>query len=245
MRQAAAQRHLKHYDLLATASVAVYLISQVASSKVISIAGLPFPGAILVFPAAFILSDIITEVYGYALARRIIWMSLFWATALAVTLLVVQFLPPAGGWPHQDAFARILGFVPRIVAASLLAYGVGEFINSYVLARMKVVTQGRHLWARTVGSTVAAQAVDTVVFVAAAFAFTLPVGTLILMSVNSFLAKVVYEALATPLVYRIVAWLKRSEGIDVYDRDTDFSPFRLGDDSGRRASGESHVRAAN
>lgn len=215
------------FDVVASSAVAVYLISQVASTKVITVGGLSFPGGIVVFPLAFILGDVITEVYGYARARRVTWLGFVAATGMSAVLLLVQWLQPAPSWPHQNAFETVLGFVPRIVAASLVSYGAGELLNSYVLAKMKLMTEGRHLWARTIMSTVAGQLLDTVVFVGMAFGGIVPVSVLIQMTVAAFVVKVAYEILATPLTYVIVARLKAREAIDTFDYHTDFNPFKF------------------
>lgn len=217
----------RYFDIVAMAFIAVYLISQVSSSKLFAIGGLQLPGAAVVFPLSYIFGDILTEVYGYSRTRRVIWVGFASAVAMALVLWIVQILPPAPGWPDQLAYQAILGVVPRMVLGSIMAYWAGEFTNSYIMAKMKVLTNGRHLWTRTVGSTVVGQAVDSTVFIVVAFAGRLPGGVLFQIAATLYLAKVAYEIVATPLTYLIVRWLKRAEGIDVYDRATDFTPFRL------------------
>jgi queuosine precursor transporter len=216
----------RYFAVISSLFVAVYLVSQVASTKLIALGPLQVPGAIVIFPIAYIFGDILTEVYGYARTRRTIWAGFISAIFLSVVLWIVQILPPAPSWTKQDAYEAILGFVPRIVLGSILAYWAGEFANSYVLARMKVWTQGRMLWSRTIGSTIVGQGIDSFVFAAVAFGGTIPSAVLFRVMASLYLLKVMYEVLATPLTYAIVFALKRIEGIDVFDRSTDFNPFR-------------------
>ncbi len=217
----------RYFDIVAMAFVAVYLISQVSSSKLFAVGGLQLPGAAVVFPLSYIFGDILTEVYGYARTRRVIWTGFGLAIVMAVVLWTVQILPPAPGWTDQAAYDSILGVVPRMVLGSITAYWAGEFTNSYIMAKMKLLTNGRYLWTRTVGSTVVGQAVDSTVFILVAFAGRLPGSVLFQIAATLYLAKVAYEVAATPLTYMIVRWLKKAEGIDVFDRATDFTPFRL------------------
>jgi uncharacterized integral membrane protein (TIGR00697 family) len=215
------------FDIVAVAFVSVYLISQVSSSKLFMIGSVQLPGAAVVFPLSYIFGDILTEVYGYARTRRVIWAGFGAAVLMALVLWIVQVLPPATGWRDQPAYEAILGVVPRMVLGSIVAYWAGEFANSYVMARMKVLTGGRFLWTRTVGSTVVGQAVDSGVFIVVAFAGRLPWGAMMQISATLYLFKVAYEVVATPLTYAVVKWLKRVEQVDVFDRATDFTPFRF------------------
>ncbi len=217
----------RYFDVASMAFVAVYLISQVSSSKLFAIGGLQLPGAAVVFPLSYIFGDILTEVYGYARTRRVIWMGFVSAVVMALVLWIVQALPPAPDWPNQAAYEAILGVVPRMVIGSIAAYWAGEFTNSYIMAKMKLLTEGRHLWTRTVGSTVIGQAVDSTAFILIAFAGRLAWGSLFQIAATLYLFKVAYEIAATPLTYAIVRWLKRVEGVDVFDRGTEFTPFRL------------------
>jgi queuosine precursor transporter len=217
----------KHFDLVCSLFVAVYLISQVSSAKLFAIGPFQFPGGIIIFPIAYIFGDILTEVYGYNLARRSIWLGFCAALLMSAVLLIVQQLPAAPAWGNQRAYESILGFVPRITVASIAAYWMGEFANSYVLARMKILTRGRWLWTRTVGSTVVGQAVDSVVFGTVALTGVVPPQTLLTIILSIYLFKVAYEVVATPLTYIVVNHLKRIEGIDVFDYETKFSPFRF------------------
>jgi len=212
---------------MAMAFIAVYLISQVSSAKLFALGSLSLPGAAVVFPLSYIFGDVLTEVYGYAMTRRVIWVGFGAAVLMALVLWIVQVLPPAPEWANQEAYQAILGVVPRMVAGSVFAYWAGEFANSYVMAKMKVLTEGRHLWSRTIGSTVVGQAVDSAVFASIAFSGRLPWPALLHIATSLYLFKVAYEVVATPVTYFIVGWLKKAEGLDVFDQGTNFSPFRL------------------
>lgn len=207
--------------------VAVLLIANTTGVKLFEIGPFIFPGGIIVFPISYIFGDILTEVYGYGRARRIIWTGFIANILMSLVYWAVIALPPASFWPHQQAIAVILGQVPRIVLGSIAGYLVGEFVNSFVLAKMKLWTKGRHLWARTIGSTVVGQGVDTVIFVSIAFGGIFAAADLGRTMLSVYLFKVFYEIIATPLTYVVVGFLKRAENIDYYDVDTNFSPFRL------------------
>lgn len=217
----------KYFDLIGMAFIAVLLISTIAAQKLFVLGPLVLPAGTLLFPLAYIFGDVLTEVYGYARSRRIVWMGFAMSLLMAIVFMIAVKLPPAPGWPMQEAFASVLGFVPRVVIASLIAYLCGEFLNAYVLAKLKVKMQGRHLWVRTIGSTLLGEGVDTVVFMLIAFWGVLPTPILISAVISSYLVKVSYEILATPVTYAVVGALKRAEGIDHYDTNTDFSPFRF------------------
>ncbi len=229
---ALAGRHLRFFDVTMAAFVAILLLSNViGAGKVaaIRLPGLglwPFGAGILFFPVSYVIGDILTEVYGYARARRCIWVGFGALVFMAVMSLVVVALPPAPGWTGQAAYEQVFGQVPRIVAASIAAFWAGEFVNSFVLARLKVLTGGRWLWTRTIGSTVAAQAVDSTLFYPLAFLGVWSPQTVAAVAVTQFVLKVAWEALLTPVTYAVVNGLKRAEGLDVYDEATDFSPFR-------------------
>ena len=217
----------KYFTLVSSVFVAVLLISNTVGTKVFSVFGLDLPGGVIVFPIAYIFGDILTEVYGYRASRSIIWTGLACNLLMVAVYLIVEELPPAAFWPNQEAFEVTLGFVPRIVAASMVAYFLGEIANAYVMAKMKVLTEGRHLWARTIGSTAVGQGIDTLAFCAVAFIGVFPTEAILSIIVSNYVFKVGYEALATPLTYVVVARLKRAEGVDVYDRDTNFNPFLI------------------
>jgi uncharacterized integral membrane protein (TIGR00697 family) len=215
------------FMLIAVAFVTCLIVSNITAVKLITVADFILPGAIIIFPITYIIGDVLTEVYGYAKARRVIWMGFAANLFAVVTFAVVGILPAAGFWGAQESYDTILGATPRILGASLVAYLVGEFANAYVLARLKVATEGRFLWVRTIGSTVVGQSLDSAIFIVIAFGGILPVEALILTIVVQAVAKTAYEALATPLTYLVVGWLKRAEGIDTYDRDARFNPFAL------------------
>jgi uncharacterized integral membrane protein (TIGR00697 family) len=220
-------RRFRYLDELTIAFVVVLLISNLVGPKICRVGPLNVSGAELLFPITYIFGDIFTEVYGYAAARRAIWSGFLGMALLSLMGWVAVALPPAPGWHQQHAFAVVFGFVPRFAAASLIAYWAGEFTNSYTLAKLKLLTRGRWLWTRTVGSTVTGQAVDTATVVLVAFGFTTPWPTVARLIVSSYVVKVVYEVLATPLTYLVVGWLKRVEQTDALDTGTDFSPFAL------------------
>jgi queuosine precursor transporter len=220
------------YSLSFVVVVALFITALITANitavKLIGVFGLVLPAAVVVFPISYICGDVLTEVYGYRMARRVIWLG-FLCNLLAVAAIYLGgILPAAPFWQDQGAYEAILGYTPRILVASFLAYLVGEFANSYVLARMKVATDGRWLWSRTVGSTLVGQGLDSLVFILLAFAGTIPLGAMISAVVAQWLVKSAYEAFATPLTYAVVNRLKRTEGIDVYDRDTDFNPLPIG-----------------
>jgi uncharacterized integral membrane protein (TIGR00697 family) len=183
------------------------------------------PAAVFVFPLSYIFGDVLTEVYGYRVARRVIWLGFFCNLIFVFFAWVGQLLPAADFWGDQGAYQSILGVAPRILGASVCGYLVGEFANSFVLSRMKVLTQGRWLWSRTIGSTVVGQGLDTAIFITLAFINTganVPV-----MILHHWSAKVAIEAICTPATYGVVNWLKRQEGTDTYDEKTSYNPFIL------------------
>jgi len=220
-------RSFKYFDILLSIFIVVLLISNLVGQKICAFGWFRVAGAQLLFPITYIFGDVFTEVYGYAASRRAIWLGFFASGLMAVMGIVTVLLPPAPDWPNQQAFETVFYTVPRLVVASLIAYWCGEFANSYTLAKMKVLTSGKHLWTRTVGSTVVGQAVDTVIIMVLGFAGTLEWGTIARLIVSGYSAKVIYEVVMTPLTYLVVNWLKRKEGVDVFDRNTEFSPFHI------------------
>jgi uncharacterized integral membrane protein (TIGR00697 family) len=193
------------------------------------IGAVSFGAGVLFFPISYVFGDVLTEVYGYARARKVIWAG-FAALAFASFMAtVVVALPPAPFWQHQDAYEVAFGSTWRIVAASMTAYFCGEFVNSYVLAKMKIATAGRWLWTRTIGSTIAGEAVDSLLFYPLAFygSGIIPDEKLPVVMAAQFVSKVAVEVVFTPVTYKVVGWLKRAEQEDYYDRDTDFTPFTL------------------
>jgi uncharacterized integral membrane protein (TIGR00697 family) len=220
------KRDYRFLDLLTTTFIVVLLISNLVGQKICAFGPFRVSGAQLLFPITYIFGDVFTEVYGYGASRRAIWFGFFASALMAVMGVIVVALPAAPGWPNQSAFATVFSFVPRLVVASLIAFWCGEFANSYVLAKMKIVTSGRYLWTRTVGSTVVGQGVDTVVLMVVAFAGSLSAGLILNLILSGYVFKVVYEVLATPLTYAVVNFLKRREGVDSFDYSTNFNPFR-------------------
>jgi hypothetical protein len=195
------------------------------AAKLIELWGLILPAAIVIFPVSYIVGDVLTEVYGYAAARRVIWLGFFCNFLMVLALMLGGTLPAAPFWTGQEAYERILGFTPRVLAASFLAYLVGEFCNAYVMAKLKVYTKGRWLWTRTIGSTLLGQGLDSMVFISVAFWGIMPPEALLGAVTAQWLVKASYEALATPITYSVVAFLKRRDGLDVYDTHTRFHPL--------------------
>jgi uncharacterized integral membrane protein (TIGR00697 family) len=224
--------HFRYFDFVMAAFVTILLLSNVLGAGKVATIGLPgigdwpFGAGILFFPISYVIGDVLTEVYGYGRARRCIWAGFAALLFMAFMAWVVVALPPAATWHGQAAYEQIFGQVPRIVLASIIAFWAGEFVNSYVLARMKLWTKGRHLWSRTIGSTVVGQAIDSLIFYPIAFFGDWDNETLLKVLLTQWALKVAWEALLTPFTYAAVGWLKRREGIDVYDTDTDFTPFR-------------------
>jgi uncharacterized integral membrane protein (TIGR00697 family) len=217
----------RHYELLVHVYVVVLLVSNLVGQKLSAFGPFRVSGAQLLFPITYIFSDIFTEVYGYAGSRRAIWIAFFANVTMGLMGLFMVWIPAAPEWPtlNQTAFEIVFGAVPRMIVASLVAFWAGEFTNSYVLAMMKLWTRGRWLWTRTVGSTVAGQAVDSLIVTSVFYWGTVPLQTILATAASGYLFKVLYEAAATPLTYLIVNGLKRSERVDVYDEGTNFSPF--------------------
>jgi uncharacterized integral membrane protein (TIGR00697 family) len=199
----------------------------VIAVKTIQFGSVVLQAADLIFPITYILGDVLTEVYGYKRARKAIWIGFSCSLFAVLAITLGQYLPAQGDWHDQAAYDAILGSQWRIVAASFTAYLFGEFMNSYVLAKMKIWTNGKYLWTRTIGSTVVGQAFDTSIFLTLAFYGVMPTEVLISLIGFQWLFKIGYETAATPLTYLVVNYLKRHEGVDVYDRDTKFSPFAL------------------
>lgn len=218
-------REFRHYELLVVIFIVVLLISNLVGQKICAFGRFRVSGAQLLFPITYIFGDVFTEVYGYSASRRAIWLGFFASALLAVMGLITVALPPAPDWPNQQAFATVFYQVPRMIIASLVAFWCGEFANSFVMAKMKMITSGKYLWTRTVGSTVVGQAVDTVVVMVLAFAGTVRFSTIVNVIVSGYLFKVVYEVAATPLTYVVVNALKRAEGSDPFDYGTRFNPF--------------------
>ena len=213
--------------LVAGLFVATLVTSNIIAVKLTALGPFTVPAAMVIFPLSYLFGDVLTEVWGYATARMVIW------TGFAANIVVVCFIaiavaaPSSPAYANGDAYSAVLGMTPRIVIASLVAYLCGEFVNSFVLAKLKLATSGRLLWTRTIGSTLIGQGIDTVIFISIAFAGVLPFPVLRTVMRDQWILKVLYEVVATPFTYAVVAWLKRREGIDTYDRHTDFTPVPL------------------
>lgn len=216
----------RYFDLVMAAFVVVLVLSNViGAAKLSTVAGFTFGAGILFFPLSYVIGDVLTEVYGYARARRVIWAGFAALVFMAVMSFVVVSLPPSDSWTGQEAYEQVFGQVPRIVLASITAFWAGEFVNSYVMAKMKVWTRGRMLWSRTIGSTVVGQGVDSLLFYPIAFLGVWETSDVILVMVTNWALKVGWEAVLTPVTYRVVGFLKKREGVEIFDTDTDFSPF--------------------
>jgi uncharacterized integral membrane protein (TIGR00697 family) len=230
-----AGRRFRYFDFVMAAFVTILLLSnvlgagKVATVNLPGIGGWPFGAGILFFPVSYVIGDVLTEVYGFQRARRCIWAGFVALLFMAFMSWVVVALPPAADWGGQAAYEQVFGQVPRIVFASMVAFWAGEFANSVVLAKMKVWTQGRHLWSRTIGSTVVGQGVDSLIFYPLAFwgAAGWTTDLVLTVMVTQWVLKVAWEVLLTPVTYAVVGFLKRREGFDVYDEKTEFTPFGI------------------
>lgn len=226
----------KYYDFAMAAFVAILICSNlIGAAKLVQFfeleifgwqAGM-FGAGILFFPLSYVLGDVLTEVYGYARARRVVWAGFGAVVFMAFMSWIVVAMPPAPGWEGQPAYEAVFGVTPRIVLASIIGFWAGELANAYVMARMKVWSSGKHLWQRTIGSTIVGQGVDSLLFYPIAFLGVWPTSAVITVLATNYLLKVLWEALLTPLTYRVVAFLKKAEGVDVYDAQTDFNPFSV------------------
>ena len=217
----------RSFDVVMAAFVAILLLSNViGAAKVSSLGGWEFGAGLLFFPLGYVIGDVLTEVYGYARARRCIWVGFSALLFMAFMSWVVVSLPPAPGWTGQAAYESVFGQVPRIVFASIVAFWAGEFVNSYVLARMKIWTQGKHLWSRTIGSTIFGQGVDSLIFYPLAFWGVWDTSQVMTVLVTNWLLKVSWEVVLTPVTYLVVNKLKQHEGVDLFDEGTDFTPFK-------------------
>ena len=219
-------KQYKYFDVILGLFVAVLLISNIASTKIIQIWKFTFDGGTILFPLSYIFGDILTEVYGYRKARKAIWVGFFSAFLMSAVLWVIGILKPAQGWDLQNSYIAILGQTPRIVGASLIAYFAGEFINSFILAKLKIITKGRWLWIRTISSTIAGELIDTLLFCFIAFYGLYPNKLLLAIIISNYVFKVGLEIVLTPATYKIVRFLKYRENEDYYDYKTNFNPFK-------------------
>lgn len=217
----------RYFDILLGIFVAILLISNIASTKILVLWKFTFDGGTILFPLSYILGDVLTEVYGYKRSRRVIWTGFFSAGLMSLVLWIVQVLPPASDWPNQAAYEELIGFVPRIVLGSLVAYFAGEFSNSYILSRMKVKMKGKYLWMRTIGSTLVGEGIDTLIFCLVAFYGRMPDSLLFSIVVSNYIFKCGIEIVFTPVTYVFVGFLKRKEHEDHYDYGINYNPFTL------------------
>jgi uncharacterized integral membrane protein (TIGR00697 family) len=226
-------RRFRYLDALTTAFVVILLVANLVAQKVFRIGPFGFipafstSGAMVLFPITYIFGDVFTEIYGYAASRRAIWLGFFGTALLYAVSAIVIALPSDPEFHNQQAFITVFGILPRILAASLIAFWAGEFANSYTMAKLKLLTKGRWLWTRTVGSTVVGQAVDTTLVILITFGGTFSAHKMVEIIVTGYLLKVAYEVAATPVTYLVVNWLKRAEHVDTFDTQTDFNPFRF------------------
>lgn len=217
----------KFYQFISALFVTCLVISNIIAVKIGMFGGYFLPVAVILFPITYIIGDILTEVYGYAAARRVIWTGFACNLIAVIAIYISIHIPAAPFFAHQSAYADILGFTPRLLVASFVAYLIGQFANSLVLAKMKIATNGKHLWTRTIGSTIVGEGLDSLVFISLAFWGVMPgvaIGTLIL---TQWIFKMLFETVATPITYLVIGYLKKSEQIDVYDRETSFNPLKV------------------
>jgi uncharacterized integral membrane protein (TIGR00697 family) len=217
----------KHLDVITAIFAVVLIISNIVSTKITSIGFLTFDAGTILFPLAYIFGDILTEVYGFKRARKVIWTGFGLLALSTLTIYIVGLLPSASDWTKQEAYQAILGLTPRIVLGSFAAYLVGEFTNSYILAKLKLKTKGKMLWLRTISSTLVGQILDTAIFTLIAFYGVFSNDILISIIISNYILKVGLEVLFTPATYSIVKYLKKSEETDIYDKNTNFNPFKI------------------
>lgn len=223
-------KQYKYLDIATVAFVVTLLLSNfIGNSKITQLGNFTFTSGIILFPLSYLLGDILTEVYGYSKSRRVIWIGF---SALVISVILVQimiWMPPAKGWPNQKIFEAMFSNAPRTVICSILAFWAGEFANSFTLAKMKILTGGKYLWTRTIGSTIIGEGVDTLIFYPLAFGglAAFPWHLIFSVMISNYILKVLWEVVATPVTYKIVTFLKQNEHEDYYDYKTNFSPFVL------------------
>jgi len=219
------QKYSSWFVVIVAVFITSLITANITAVKLVNLFGFVLPAGIVIFPVSYIFGDILTEVYGYCQARRVIWLGFLCNLITVIAIWIGQVLPAPSFWDGQAAYERILGYTPRLLVASFLAYLLGEFANSFVLAKMKIATNGRWLWTRTIGSTLVGEGLDSLVFMTVAFMGTMPSASLVAAIVTQWIAKSAYEAAVTPVTYMVVRFLKDREGIDVYDYDTRFNPL--------------------
>ena len=220
-------KQYKYLGLITALYITFQLVSDITAGKIVQLGIFTVSATVLYFPFTYIFADVLTEVYGFAKARSVVWMVLISSVLAGLIYTVVVFLPPAVGFDANDAYTRVLGQIPRILIGGWIAVWVGGILNDYILAKMKVWTKGKHLWTRTIGSTIVGEGVDTALFVLIAFWGIVSGGILVLAIISGYTFKVAYEIIATPITYKIVGFLKKAEDIDFYDTNTKFNPFNL------------------
>jgi queuosine precursor transporter len=221
-------RNYKYYDFILAGFVTILLCSNIiGAAKISQIGDFKFGAGILFFPISYIFGDILTEVYGYARARRVVWSGFGALIFASFMSWIIVSMPVGEGWKNQEAYNTIFGQTPRIAFASLISYWAGELTNSYTLAKLKVKTEGKHLWYRTIGSTVLGEAVDSVIFYPIAFLGVWETGLVIQVMITNYFLKVLWEVVNTPITYKVVNFLKKAESEDYFDHDTNFNPFSI------------------
>lgn len=222
------KKQYRYYEFVMAAFVCVLLCANlIGASKIASVGGFTFGAGVLFFPVSYIFGDVLTEVYGYARARRVVWAGFAAMVFASFMSWCVLSLPPAEGWPHQAAFETVFAATPRIVVGSIVAFFCGELCNSFVLAKMKILTKGKFLWMRTIGSTVVGEGVDSLIFYPVAFYGIWSNELLLKVLLSNYCIKVLWEAVITPFTYLAVNALKRAEQEDYFDYNTDFNPFSI------------------
>lgn len=219
----------KYFVIITGIFITSLLTANIIAVKLIDIFGFVLPAGVVIFPISYIFGDILTEVYGYRLARLVIWLGFLCNLLMVVAIWIAQILPSANFWNNQSAYEMILGYTPRLLVASFIAYLIGEFVNSFVLSRMKIMTKGRFLWSRTIGSTIVGEGLDSLVFIFIAFVGIIPLWGLSNAVLAQWVFKTGYEILITPLTYLVVNKLKHLEGTDVFDHNLNFNPFIIND----------------
>ncbi len=221
------EKNYKHLGNISVFFVAILLISNIVSTKIIDLKFFTFDGGTLLFPLSYVFGDMLTEVYGYKRSRQVIWLGFACALLMSLMIIIIGKLPADASWPNQAAYDAVLGLTPRLVVASLIAYFAGEFSNSIILAKMKVLTKGKWLWSRTIGSTIVGQLLDSTIFVFIAFFGLLPNSLLITLFISNYIFKVSFEVILTPLTYKVISYLKKTEQEDYYDVNTNFNPLLI------------------
>jgi len=221
------EQNYRYLNFITSIFVSVLLISNIVSTKVVEFGFFTFDGGTVLFPISYIFGDVLTEVYGYKEARKVIWIGFICAALMSIVIYIIGVLPSASEWNNQEAYNVILGTTPRIVLASLIAYFSGSFSNSIILSKMKILTKGKWLWTRTIGSTIVGEGVDSLLFIAIAFGGIYSFPLLVSIFISNYIFKVGFEVLATPITYKVVNFLKNVERVDIYDYDTKYNPFIL------------------